>query len=293
MKILELEVCRSARKNPKIRPCGGYPSVGSLARQRTRYSAYIKEQVRQRYKLCRTTADKEELAEELGIGSVSKLYNLASRLGAAGGEAEIRDPGDAQHSVIRETPGEVSWTRSADRYLRDEFGRRAIEDIAYHLGRSEPAVFYRARHLGLRTPVKHWRLDKVSDWFGWSPEEVRNLHSEGIDVYPLTNRRGEVVLEVVSTTSLARWLSKKKNQKRLRDPDQIFLLEIEESMQDLVDEKAVFEKCKFLSHGHVCQNPFTDNSYGLFCTNNEKYDAGDDPRCTVRTLAIEDLAPED
>jgi len=36
-------------------------------------------------------------------------------------------------------------------------------------------------------------------------------------------------------------------------------------------------------------NPFTQASFGLFCTNNERYKAGEDPRCSVRTLAIEDL----
>lgn len=264
-----------------------------MARQRTRYSAYIKEQVRQRYHLCRTTKDKEELAEELGIGSVSKLYNLASRLGAAGKESELLDPRQSSESAVREKPGQVDWTGASDRYLRDEFGRRPIEDIAYHLGRSETAVLYRARHLGLRTPVKHWRLDKVASWFGMNEAEFKSLRKEGVDIHPLKNPQGEVSLELVSTTSLGRWLQKKSNRAKLRDPDEIFILEIEESIQDLLDGSDVFEKCKFLSHGHVCQNPFTETSFGLFCTNNEKYDAGDDPRCTVRTLAIEDLAPEE
>jgi hypothetical protein len=251
--------------------------------------------VRQRYHLCRTTADKEALAQELGIGSVSKLYNLASRLGAAGREAELIQPEAASSEVLlREDPETTTWSRAGDRYLKDEFGRRSIEDIAYHLGHSETAVLYRARHLGLRLPVKHWRLDKVALWLGLSPEELRGLSSEGIDIYPLGNRRGEVVIEVVSTTSLGRWLQMAKNRKRLGGKcDLFFLLEIEESLEDLVNRKTTFERCKFLSHGHVCQNPFTDNSYGLFCTNNEKYLAGEDPRCTVRTLAIEDLAPDD
>ena len=52
------------------------------SRQRARYSDEVKEEVRQLYPLCRTTADKEKLAKELGIGSVAKLYNLSSRLGA-------------------------------------------------------------------------------------------------------------------------------------------------------------------------------------------------------------------
>lgn len=264
-------------------------------RQRTRYSAFVKEQVRQRYHLCRTTEDKEALARELGIGSVSKLYNLASRLGAAGRETELfQADAVGAELLLREDPETIVWDEAGDRYLRDEFGRRAIEDIAYHLGHSETAVLYRARHLGLRLPVKHWRLDKVSSWLGLELEETRALQAEGLDIYRLGNRRGEVVLEVVSTTSLGRWLSLKKNIKRLgRSADQFFILEIQESLRDLVAGETTFERCKFLSHGHVCQNPFTDNSYGLFCTNNDKYLAGEDPRCTVRTLAIEDLQPDD
>lgn len=264
-------------------------------RQRTRYSAYQKEQIIQRYHLCRTTEDKEALARELGIGSVSNLYYLASRLGAAGRKAEIFQPEAAEsEQLLHEDPESIVWTDAGDRYLRNEFGRRAIEDIAYHLGHSETALLYRARHLGLRLPVKHWRLDKVSAWLGLDLDELRGLHSEGLDIYRLGNRRGEVVIEVVSTTSLGRWLSLKKNLRRLGSKaDQFFLLEIEESLEDLVKGETTFERCKFLSHGHVCQNPFTDNSYGLFCTNNEKYLAGEDPRCTVRTLAIEDLQPED
>jgi len=269
--------------------------------QRTRYSPAVKEEVRKRYKFCRTTADKQALADELNIGSVPKLYNLASRLGAAG---QAEDPNDrsnesfsAERLYERESPATTKFSRDCDRYLKDEFGRRHIEDIAYHLEHSEAAMLYRARHLGLRLPVKYWQIEKVARWFGMQIDEFRDLAQEGIDIYPLANRSGRVKVEVVSTTSLGRWLKVKKNVKRLwaeePHPDEFFLLEIEESINDLVNNKTTFERCKFLSHGHVCMNPFTDNSFGLFCTNNEKYRAGEDPRCAVRTLAIEDLAPEE
>lgn len=269
--------------------------------QRTRYSPAVKEQVRKRYRLCRTTADKQALADELGIGSVSKLYNLASRLGAAGHEEDPHDRSAESFSterlLKREHPDEATFTRAADRYLKDEFGRRAIEDIAYHLGHSEPAILYRARHLKLRLPVKYWNIQKVAPWFGLEVAELKELAEEGLDIYPLADRHGKVKVEVVSTTSLGRWLKTPGNVERLRErepgPDEFFLLEIEESIADLVAERTEFERCKFLSHGHVCQNPFTENSFGLFCTNNEKYRAGEDPRCAVRTLAIEDLTPEE
>jgi hypothetical protein len=265
-----------------------------LARaQRTRYSPYIKEQVRKRYHLCRTTADKQILADELGIGSVSKLYNLASRLGATAEESGVEESGK---QFIKENPKTTKFTRDADRYLKDEFGRREIEKIAYHLGHSETAIFYRARHLGLRLPVKYWRLDKVATWLDRTPDEIKEWKEEGLDIHPLGNRNRELVIEVISTTSLGRWMQEKGNMKRLReghDIDEFFVLEIKETIKDLMNQETQFERCKFLSHGHVCQNPFTQNSYGLFCTNNEKYRAGEDPRCSVRTLAIEDLDPEE
>jgi len=265
--------------------------------QRARYSPYVKDQVMKRYPLCRTTADKQVLADELGIGSVSKLYNLASRLGAAGQDVEPGEHPEAHSSERlreRENPDAVKFTRQADRYLKSEFGRRAIEDIAYHLHHSETAILYRARHLNLRKSVKYWRTDKVARWFGMSEEDFKNLASEGLDIHPLADMRGRVKIEVVSTSSLARWLALKKNLKLLREQgaDEFFIREIQESVADLIAHKSEFESCKFLSHGHVCQNPFAD-SWGLFCTNNEKYNAGEDPHCAVRTLHIEDLHPEE
>lgn len=272
--------------------------------QRARYSAYVKDQVRKRYPLCRTTADKVALAEELDIRdekgrpSISKLYNLASRLKAAGQDIE---PGshmeahDPTRLAEREDPTETKFTRQNDRYLKNEFGRSPIEDIAYHLSHSETAVMYRARHLKLRLPVKYWRIDKVARWFGMEEVAFRRLADEGLDIYPLGDPYGKVQLEVVSTSSLARWMAVPENLTRLREfgADEFFILEIQESIADLLAKETEFEHCKFLSHGHVCQNPHSDFSFGLYCTNNEKYRAGEDPRCMVRILQIEDLVPDE
>lgn len=273
-----------------------------MAQKRTRYTPQVKDQVKKRYRYCRTTADKEALAEELGIlddsgkPSVSKLYNLASRLGCAGSDDSsawgtvTSDPEDRQ--IIKERPGETKFTKQDDAYLRKSFGTLPIEDIAYHIGHSEPATLYRSRELGLRLPVKYWRTNKVALWLGMSEEDVHCALE--LDVHPLCDRDGDVQLHLVSTSSLGRWLSLKKTEKFLkdRDPDEFFILEIKETLSELADRKTRFESCKFLSHGHVCMNPFTDLSFGLFCTNNERYKAGEDPVCTVRTFAIEDLRPE-
>ena len=271
-------------------------------KKRTRYAAYVKEQVIKRYRYCRTTEDREALAAELGIvdadgkPSVSKLYNLASRLGATGADDDPAKPlEDHERPLIVEHPDETKFTRRDDRYLRSEFGRREIEVIAYHLHHSEPAILYRARKLGLRKPVKHWRLEKVAAWLGMDVGEFRRVaERENIDIHPLADKSGRVVLEVVSTSSLGRWLQRKGVLERLRKggADEFFLRELLESIDDLVNKRTEFESCKFLSHGHVCMNPFSDASFGLFCTNNDRYRAGEDPRCLVRTLAIEDLRPE-
>lgn len=267
---------------------------------RARYSNYVKDQVRKRYHLCRTTADKQALADELGIGSVPKLYNLASRLGATERDPEDHGPsfsGEAhaeERLLIREDPTSTSLGPQGERYLRDEFGRRTIEEIAYHLHHSETAILYTARKLGLRKPVKYWNTVKVALWFGISVAELREkLIPEGVDVFPLGDKKGRVVLELASTTSLARWLQQPGSLEWLREhnADEFFIAEIEESVDDLVEHRTQWELCKYLSHGHVCQNPFA-GSFGLFCTNNDRYQAGDDPRCSARTLALEDLRPD-
>jgi hypothetical protein len=267
-------------------------------KRRTRYSSQVREEVRKRYPLCRNTEDREALAIDLGIGSVSKLYNLASRLGVAG---KNMAPGEHEEShshdrlTHRETPADTVFSKQDDRYILKEFGRRTIEDIAFYLQHSETAVLYRARHLKMRKPVKNWRVDKVARWLGMEEDEFHKLSEEGLEIFPLTGFDGQVSLEFVSTTSLARWMRIKKNESRLKKQgaDQFFILEIQEIVEQLVEQSTEFESCKFLSHGHVCMNPRSELCFGLFCTNNDKYQAGEDPLCTVRLLELDDLRPEE
>lgn len=269
-------------------------------KERARYSNHVKDQVRKRYGLCRTTADKQALADELGIGTVPKLYNLASRLGATGKEG-IDETGGSEDSnlkerlLLRENPNDTIFSAEAERYLTDEFGRRTVEAISFHINHSETAVLYRARHMGLRLPVKHWNIVKVSAWLGFDVDDFRTLSREGLDIHPQHDpENGNLVLEVVSTTSLGRWLTISENIDRVeaQDADQFFLKEIKESMDDLVHQRTQFERCKFLSHGHVCQNPYAEDSFGLFCSNYDRQLAGEDPNCSVRLMAIEDLRPD-
>jgi len=266
--------------------------------QRARYSNYVKEQVRQRYPLCRTTADKENLARELGIGSVAKLYNLASRLGATGKEGSKNHTyalaEGEERLLVREDPGSTTFTPDADHYLRAEFGRRAASVIAFHLHHTETSVLYRARHLGLRQPVKYWDIVKVAFWLGLELNELQSMDKEGLDIYPFHDpQTGRLVKEVVSTISLARWIAQPKHKKLLaeRNADEFFLKEIEESVEEIQAHRVEFERCKFLSHDHICMNTYAV-SFGLYCTNTDRQRAGEDPNCSVRTMEIDDLRPD-
>jgi hypothetical protein len=274
----------------------GTPTVAK--NERARYSTHVKDQVRKRYGLCRTTADKQALADELGIGSVPKLYNLASRLGATGKESATSLSWSAAHEearhLEREDPDTIEFTSEADRYLRSEFGRRTPEAISFHLHHTETALLYRARHLGLRQPVKLWDIVKVAKWFGMTLDEFRELAREGIDIHPLGNRDSKLVREVATTTSLGRWMQDDANLASLRSrgADEFFIREILESIDDILNQRIEWERCKFLTHGHVCQNTYSMNSFGLFCPNSDRHRAGEDPSCMVRTLSIEDLRPD-
>ncbi len=103
---------------PPAHPRGGAP--------RARYSPELKAEFAAKYGLCEETCDKEELAETLGIGSLHKAYNLASRMGLTrnygdwygeldGEQIEIYDPKkDPARLQLRERPDEVEWTERDD-----------------------------------------------------------------------------------------------------------------------------------------------------------------------------------
>lgn len=265
-----------------------------------RYSPYVKDQVRKRYHLCRTTEDKRALAKELDIldetgdGDVSKLYNLASRLKAAGKkDGSTPVVADELLHQLRLDPATTKFTADAERYLKHEFGRRTETEIAYHLKLSVPAVLVKARHLGLRQLTKHWELSDVAAWLGMTEDELRALAHDkvSLDIFELYHPGGQRKHEVVSLTSLIRWLHTPDNREKVeaRNPDRFFLMEIDESLEALRSGTNSWEKCKFLSAGHRCMNSYATLSHGLFCTNNEKWDAGADPNCIVRSLEIYDL----
>lgn len=153
-----------------------------MASERLNYPDAVKELVGRKYRLCRSKSDRAALAEEatellrsiLGEDTppitIPKLYNLASRLGATRGHEEDVDtviPGydareDPMRLHLRDDPDTLEWSASDLKYLSDHWGNTHIEEIAYMLNRTETAVSYKARTLGLRNVPKMWDLRKVA-----------------------------------------------------------------------------------------------------------------------------------
>jgi hypothetical protein len=266
---------------------------------RAQYDDRTKAIVRAKYPLCRTPADRDALARELGIDSRQKLYNLASRLlatrphsGSAGELIEVEPVYDARTDLrrlyLRDKPEETVWTPDQDRYITEHFGRTHIESIGFYLNRSETAVAYRARHLRLRSIPKYYDLEKVAPWLGMTKREVLALlPKRGLKVHPCTDQRGRLRITLVSTPSLARVLLKDWFWKVLvdkRNADRFFIKDIVESMASMMRGEATWEFNCWVSHGHTSLNPFSDVCFGMFYTRPDEYMAGED-------LTPEQLSP--
>jgi hypothetical protein len=78
---------------------------------------------------------------------------------------------------------------------------------------------------------------------------------------------------------------------RDRGADEFFIREILESMDDKLNNKTNWERCQYLTHGHVCGNPYSISSFGLYCPNSDRYRAGEDPLCDARNLKLDDIRP--
>lgn len=217
--------------------------------------------------------------------------------------------------ALRQRPALTAFTTQDDRAIRREWGHLPVEVIAERRGLSLSAVLYRARRIGLRCASRNWPCHQVEAWLGFLPSAWPALAEEGLDWWPLTDRRGRVLERVVSTTSLARWLVQGNRWQRLvarEGADEFFCREILESAAELqhagrpATERAAehadrreaeaqtaaagpgplrWEYCKFLGPDHVCRNPFAA-CHLLFCSNSERYAAGDDPKCESRRLPL-------
>jgi hypothetical protein len=266
---------------------------------RAQYPDEIKSVVKAKYPLCRTPADRDRLADECGIGSRAKLYNLASRLLATRphansasewvGEPEGYDATEDESRLwLRDDISSLFWDADDDRYLREHFGKTFIEAIGFMLNRTETACAYRARQLGLRAIPKHYDSRKVAAWLGLSERELGLLSKIGLELHPCTDSTGYVQITLISTTSLARVLLKDRFWQRLvdkRDADEFFIRDVIESIAQLQREEAVWEPNAWVSHGHTCLNPFSETCFGLF------YDGYDD-KMSGAELEPSDLAPE-
>lgn len=254
------------------------------------------------YPYCRTPKDKDRLAAMAFIDTRQKLYNLASRISATrphvGSSQEISSD-DGYHAVndlsrlfLRDDPKTVVWSEDDDRYIRDHFGNTFIEEIGVFLDRSETAVAYRARELGLRNVPKCYDFCKVAPWLGLALSDLYLLSKHGLEIFPCTDSRGRVRIVLVSTTSLARVLIRGRLWKRLLnkeryDADEFFIKDIFESIVALQRGETIWEPNIWVSHGHTCLNPFSELSFGQF------YCGVDKPMSEARIDSLDprDLAP--
>jgi hypothetical protein len=266
---------------------------------RAQYSNEVKALVKAKYPLCKTPADRDRLAEECGIGSRQKLYNLASRLLAtrphSGSENDwaIEEAGydasqDLTRLYLRDDPDQLTWNADDRRYLSEHFGRTFIEDIAFFLNRTETAVAYEARRMGLRNVPKYYDAAKVAPWLGISMSNLLKFSRLGLDIFPCCDRYGKLKITLISTTSLARFLLRDRLWRNLvdrYDADLFFIRDVIESAVELQKGNTVWEPDPWVSHGHTCLNPFADLSFGWFYHGRERAMDG------LEELDPRDLAP--
>ena len=211
---------------------------------RAQYSDNTKRNIYLMYPLCLTREDRIDLAEEEGIESLAKLYNLGSRLDATRGHAIDADEVyfDIARLLIRDDPDTHAWLPKRDRYIKTAWRHLHIEKIAYRLRCSETAVAYRARQLGKRNVCYYWDARKVVRWLGLSGNELIELAkprrhprtknpAHTLELYPCRDRQGNYKIMLVSTMSLARVFAQDGFWKKLvdaRGADRFFIKEIME-----------------------------------------------------------------
>lgn len=205
---------------------------------RAQYSDWTKQQVSWLYPLCLTRDDRIDLAEDLGIESLAKLYNLGSRLEATRGhDTAVDEPwSDVARLMLRDDPETIEWLPRHDRYITNAWRHLFIEQIAFRLGVSETAVAYRARQLGLRNVCAYWDAKKVIKWLGIDGRELVKLANRtdskhSLELFPCCDSQGAYKIMLVSTMSLARVFAQDGFWKVLvdeRGADRFFIKEVME-----------------------------------------------------------------
>lgn len=283
-------------------PASTLPAPGrSRLPRRSRYSAELKLRVRQMYPLCRTTRDKEELAERLEIGSLHKLYNLASRLGVTrayddwydGSKPDptglCYDPRDDEELLKdREDPATTVFTAADDDYLRRHFGQQHLEQIAFMRDHTETAMAYRARKLGLRRAARYWDAWKVAAWLGLERRELKALCTRlNVPLHECCDRQGQSRIWLLEAEDIYKLLLHNQLWKQLiasKDADRWFIREILEATDAVKKGQLEYETSIWRSHGHTCLNPFSALCFGFFFTE-------DDPKMIGAHLTPADLSP--
>lgn len=271
------------------RPAG--TATTSTAR-RVLFTNEQKQIVAEQYQYCLTRQDKLALARRVGLQSLEQLYNLANRMAITRRPLEDltdissgTDPAFAPARLrLREDPDVVTLDADGIDYLTRHFGRLYIEQIAFHVGRSEALVMHAARQMGLRRFVRYWEASKAMAWLDRDEDE---LTSRGTDFYRCLDRRGREAITLVSTTSLLRMLDGPGGREWIaaRDADACFVRELEDTLTAIRAGDAQFEAGRWVSHGHVCLNPWGGVSFGLF-------DDGTDHKIPARDLHPSDLTAE-
>jgi len=248
--------------------------------------------VKAKYPLCKTPADRDRLASEANIDSRQKLYNLASRLMAtrphagddtdwSSEESGYEPSDDLSRLYLRDdfSQREQMWSKDDRRYLTEHFGRTKLEDIGFFLNRTETAVAYEARQIGLRNVPKYYDVRKVAPWLGITMRDLLLLSKRGLELFPCTDCYGKLRITLVSTTSLARILTKDRLWKRLvdrYDADEFFIRDVVESVAELQKGTAIWEPNPWVSHGHTSLNPFSEACFGWFYNGYDEKMAGED-----------------
>jgi hypothetical protein len=253
---------------------------------RAQYSEEQKALVLAKYNLCFSSDDRIALAEEAEVESLQKLYNLSSRLGATRPHSSSSDEWtsdapdgydvtqDFSRLYLRDS-FDLKWEPAEDEFIKEHFGKSFIEEIAFFLNKSETAVSYRVRQLGLRNIPKYWSAAKVAPWLGIGLKDLLLLSRHGLEIFPCTDRDGEVKIVLISTVSLARVLLRGRLYRKLLNPskyqaDEFFIRDVIESVVSLQKEDSVWEPNAWVSHGHTCLNPFADLSFGWFYNGQDK-----------------------
>lgn len=212
------------------------------------------------YPWAQNPEDRVQIQLGCGYAKIAHLYTAANKAGVT---AQRGKSGSGKRMEAAYTPERLlereqlaqGFTKRDDEYLKANFfDKRPLEEIAFICGRTESAMMYRARHLGLRKFCKYWPLEKAVGWMGMSEDE---LVSHGMLVYPCTDQTGTLRITLVSTSSLGRIAQDPVLRALLgaADADEYFLAELDEHWQALQDDTLVCEASRWVSHSHTCINP--------------------------------------